>query len=336
MGGVAGHNARERAYVPAPDTSAMEGERALRRDGALVRSAFDDKVRLRPMQVSESLLSPRTPLPFASGKTHPPCDFVSKPGRPVDCPPLVVRAASSPVDGDIVHFGRTSPVVAGNWTVNVAPAAAARKLTHPPAGWGAIWAKAIALAARKWPELRSAYMPYPWPHLYLHPHAVVTLVVEREWNGRPAVFFDQIRRPEDLSLTEIDIILKGLRKRPVESVGGYRRLIRFSRLPWIIRRPVWSFALKWSGRMRSCYFGTFSVHSFPVRGAQVMQSTTPISFSLIYGLPDADGNVLLQLMMDHRIVDGLTSHRIVRAIEAAMREDIVAELTAAGSGGVSR
>ena len=228
---------------------------------------------------------------------------------------------------DIVHFGRRSHVVAGNWTVNVAAAAAARKLRHPAVGWGAIWVKAVALAARKWPELRSAYMPYPWPHLYLHPHAVATVVVEREWNGRPAVFFDQVQRPEDLSLAEIDIILKGLRKRPVEGVGGYRRLIRFSRLPWILRRPMWSFALLWSGRLRSRYFGTYSVHSFPVRGAQVMQSTTPISFSLIYGLPDCDGNVLVQLMMDHRIVDGLTSHRIVRAIEAALKEDIVAELT---------
>jgi hypothetical protein len=229
---------------------------------------------------------------------------------------------------DIVHFGKQSHVVAGNWTVNVAAVAAARKLTQAPVGWSAIWVKAVALASRQWPELRSAYMPYPWPHLYRHPHAVATAVVERVWNGRPAVFFDQVQRPEALPLPEIDIILKGLRKRPVESVGGYRRLIRYSRLPWLVRRPVWSVALKWSGRLRSRYFGTYSVHSFPVRGAQVMQSTTPISFSLIYGLPDADGDVLVQLLMDHRIADGLTSHRIVRAIEAAMKGEIVAELTA--------
>ncbi len=223
-------------------------------------------------------------------------------------------------------------MVAGNWTINVAPVAAARKGSRPQIGWGAIWVKALAIASRTWPELRTAFLPYPWPRLYLHSHAVATLVVEREWNGRPAVFFDQVTRPEALTLAEIDVILKGLRKRPVESVGGYRRLIRFSRLPWIVRRPVWSFALRWSGRLRSRYFGTYSVHSFPVRGAQVMQSTTPISFSLIYGLPDRDGNVLVQLLMDHRIVDGLTSHRIVRAIEAAMKEDVVAELAAAADG----
>jgi hypothetical protein len=39
--------------------------------------------------------------------------------------------------------------------------------------------------------------------------------------------------------------------------------------------------------------------------------------------------MLVQLLMDHRIVDGLTSHRIMLAVEAAMKEDIVAELTAA-------
>jgi len=230
---------------------------------------------------------------------------------------------------DVVHFGKKSHVVAGNWTIDVSPVAVARKLRCPPVGWGAIWVKAVALAGRKWPELRTAYLPFPWPRLYLHPHGVATMVVERAWNGRPAVFFDQIRHPERLSLMEIDIILRGLKRRPVESVGGYRRLIRFSRLPSIVRRAVWSFALRWSGRLRSEYFGTYSVHSFPVRRAQVMQSTTPISFSLIYGLIDPGGNMLVQLLMDHRILDGLTSHRIMLAIEAAMKEEIVAELTAA-------
>lgn len=229
---------------------------------------------------------------------------------------------------DVVHFGKKSHVVAGNWTINLAAVAAARKLRHPPIGWGAIWVKAIALASRKWPELRTAYLPFPWPRLYLHPYPVATMVVEREWNGRPAVFFDQIKHPDLFSLAEIDIVLRGLRRRPIETVGGFRRLIRISRMPWIVRRPLWSFALQWSGALRSAYFGTYSVHSFPVRRAHVMQSTTPISFSLIYGLLDPDGDVLIQLLMDHRIVDGLTSHRIILAIETAMKEDIVAELTA--------
>jgi hypothetical protein len=256
----------------------------------------------------------------------PKCGRVVRPDRRWSPVPLHRRWM-----GDVVHFGKKSHVVAGNWSINVAQVAAARKTSCPSIGWGAIWVKAVALASRKWPELRAAYLPFPWPRLYLHPHAVATMVVEREWNGQRAVFFDQIKRPELLSLAEIDIILRGLKRRPVESVGGYRRLIRFSRLPFIVRRPLWSFALQWSGWLRSQYFGTYSVHSFPVRRAQVMQSTTPLSFSLIYGRLNADGELLAQVLMDHRIVDGLTSHRIMLAIEAAMKQDIIAELTAAAT-----
>ena len=50
---------------------------------------------------------------------------------------------------DVVHFGKKSHVVAGNWTINVSPVAVARKLRRPPIGWGAIWVKAVALACRK-------------------------------------------------------------------------------------------------------------------------------------------------------------------------------------------
>lgn len=233
---------------------------------------------------------------------------------------------------DVVHFGQKSHVVGGNRTLDVSAVVAARKLRHPPIGWGAILVKAVALAARKWPELRSAYLPYPWPREYLHPHAVATIVVEREWNGRACVFFDQIKRPELLSLAEIDLIIRGLKRRPVESVGGFRRLIRISRLPWFIRRPLWRLALQWSGRLRSEYMGTYAVHSFPVRGVEVMQSTTPISFTFIYGLPKANGEMLFQSLMDHRVLDGMTAHRIMNAIQGVMREEIVAELTAgAGS-----
>jgi hypothetical protein len=159
---------------------------------------------------------------------------------------------------DVVHFGKKSHVVAGNRSINVAQVAATRKTRRPPIGWGAVWVKAVALASRKRPELRIAYLPFPWPRLYLHAHAVATMAVERAWNGARAVFFDQIKRP---SLAEIDVILRGLKRRPVESVGGYRRLNRFSRLPWIVRRPLSGFALQWSGWLRSQYFGTYSVHS---------------------------------------------------------------------------
>jgi hypothetical protein len=46
--------------------------------------------------------------------------------------------------------------------------------------------------------LRTAYLPYPWPRLYVHPYAVAMIAVERVWNGARAVFADKIKNPAAL------------------------------------------------------------------------------------------------------------------------------------------
>src|SRR6266511_3941515 len=56
----------------------------------------------------------------------------------------------------------------------------------------------ILEAGSEWPDLRRAYMPFPWAHLYEHPHNVATVVLEREWRNAPAVFYDQIQQPEKI------------------------------------------------------------------------------------------------------------------------------------------
>jgi len=88
---------------------------------------------------------------------------------------------------DIVHFGMRTHPVGVNRIINVSAVAAARKQSQPLVAWAAIWIKAVALASRDWPELRTAYLPYPWPRMYVHPHTVASVVVER------AVFIDKLR-----------------------------------------------------------------------------------------------------------------------------------------------
>jgi hypothetical protein len=230
---------------------------------------------------------------------------------------------------DVVHFGKKSHVVGGNLIINVTAVATARIRNQPLVSWTAIWIKAIALAGQRWPELRTCYLPYPWPRMYLHPHTVATIVIERNWNGAPAVFFDKIRNPEAMSLAEIDGACRGKKQSPIESVGGYRFLIRIARLPWFLRRIVWSFGLYWSGRLRSRYIGTYSVNALPGRRHQVLQSTTPISFSLFHGIPEPNGDMLVQFFADHRVFDGMTLYRMMRTVEAIMNNAIVGELTTA-------
>src|SRR5262249_17821424 len=240
------------------------------------------------------------------------------------------RSSSIPLHrrwmGDIIHFGMKSQTVGCNWIINVAAAAEARKTRHPPVSWVAVWVRAIAMAGSKWPELRTCYLPYPWPRMYLHPFTVATLLVERDWRGASAVFLDTVKNPEALSIIEIDQIFQSLRKLPVESVGAFRLLIRVSKLPLLLRRFLWSIALYWSGRLRSKYVGSIAINFIRAQRFAIAQTKTAISFTIWFGLVKPNGDMLVQLFWDHRVLDGMAANRMIRDLEAMMNAEIVEEL----------
>jgi hypothetical protein len=175
--------------------------------------------------------------------------------------------------------------------------------------------------------LRTLYLPLPWAQLYVHADMVCTVAIERTWQDAAAVFFEQFAAPDRRSLRELDEMLRGLKQAPVESVGSFRRLIRFARLPVLLRRLVWSIALAWSGPFRMRYFGSTALNPFPV-GGRITQSAMPVSFMLYFGLIESNGDADIQIFYDHRVMDGVEVYRIVRDLEATMNRDIVAELKA--------
>jgi hypothetical protein len=243
---------------------------------------------------------------------------------------LFQRYASLPLSRrwivDVVHFGLKSHVVGISIDLNLSPLAAARRTRQPLIAWSAIVTKAIASMGREWPQLRRAYLPFPWPHFYEHPHCVAALLVEREWRGSKAVFFDHIRDPESMSVAEIDAVLRQLKTVPVESVGGFRRLIRMTRLPRPLRRLIWSVALYGWGRWRSHYLGTFSINAMPARSTRAAQSTTPITVSFLHGPIDGNGTMPMDVFFDHRVIDGMEIHRFLRDLQTTLNGEIAAEL----------
>jgi hypothetical protein len=227
---------------------------------------------------------------------------------------------------DLMNCAPTSSIVGGARLMNVTAVAAARREHEPSIAWGAIFLKAVALAAGRFPELKRCYMPLPWPHFYEHPTCVATIVVERVWRGERAVFMDQILAPEQKTLLELDRILRGLKKLPVEGVGGYRRLLRVARYPRPLRWLLLRLVLYGSGHLRSRYFGTFMVNSIPARRQYLTQSSTIPSLAFFYGPPEPSGEMPVQLFFDHRVLDGGTASRLLTAIIAALNNEILAEL----------
>ena len=226
---------------------------------------------------------------------------------------------------DIIHFGKKSHVIGCNWRINLAPVLAARATHQPAIGWTAMWMKALALVCQRHAELRTAYLPFPWARLYVHPDCICTVAIERTWQGAAAVFFAQIRRPDDLSLSELDNWLRRFKQEPVESFGSFRRIIRYARPPVLVRRLIWSLVLYWSGPLRAKNLGTCALNPFPT-GGSVTQSATPLSFLLYYGLVEPNGDTQVQILFDHRVMDGIDAYRILRNIEAVLNREIVAEL----------
>jgi hypothetical protein len=226
---------------------------------------------------------------------------------------------------DIVHFGKKSHVMGCTWRINIAPLLAARAASQPAIGWGAIWMKALALVGRRRAELRTAYLPFPWARFYVHPECVCSVVIERTWQDAPALFFEQFAHPDQMSLAEIDRLLRSLRQIPVESNGSFRRLIRWAKPPVLVRRLLWSAMLYWWGPLRAKCTGTYAINSFPT-GGSITQSAMPISFLLYYGLVEANGDTQIHIMYDHRVLDGVEVYRIVRDMEVTINRDVVAEI----------
>ena len=227
---------------------------------------------------------------------------------------------------DVGHFASQSCALGANTTLNVAPLAKERRRHRPPIGWTALLVKAVALVGCRMPALRQAFMPFPWPHLYQHPRTVASIIVERGWQGEVGVFFDQVQGPEELPLAEIDTLIRGMKFLPIDSVGGFRRVIRFARMPTPLRRLICRIALYGSGRLRARYFGTFSINSIPAPRTEVAQSGTPLTLSLFYGYIEPSGDVLIQALWDPRVIDDGPMWRMLQELENTLNGEIVAEL----------
>jgi hypothetical protein len=228
--------------------------------------------------------------------------------------------------GDLVHFARKVPTVPVQRHMDVSAVAAERHAATPRPGWCAIFTKAYACVAAETPELRRAYMAFPWPHLYEHPVSVASVAVERQYEGEDAVFFVQVREPEARTLAEIDQKLREGKEAPIASVGSFRRAVRISRLPRPLRRALWWFGLNVKGRKRASYMGTFGVSVYAALGAASLHPLSPLTTAMNYGVIDPAGGIDVRIIYDHRVMDGTTVARALARMEEVLNGQILDEL----------
>ncbi len=224
--------------------------------------------------------------------------------------------------GDFLHSARKVPSVPVQRRMNIAPLMVAREQASPRPSWCALFTKAYALVAAARPELRRAYLTFPWPHLYEHPVSIASIAMEREVENEPAVLFVQLRGVEEHSPEQIDRYLKECKETSVERVATFRRALRISRLPWPLRRLIWWVGLNWSGYKRARNLGTFGVTVYSGLGAEALHPLSILTTTLNYGVIAEDGTVDVRLIYDHRVLDGATVARALGELERVLNHQL--------------
>jgi len=227
--------------------------------------------------------------------------------------------------GDLMKFSMSVPRVTVQRQMNITPLIQARSGMEVRPSWTAIFLKGYALLSQELPELRRAYVKFPRPHLYEYPKSVASVAHEREHEGERAVLLSRIKAPEDRAIPELDRLLGIYRNRPVLQVREFRRALELARLPRVIRRSAMWFSLN-IGRQRANFFGTFQLSVYSALGAESLNPLTPLTTLFNYGQISKEGEVMVRIHYDHRVLDGANVARALVRFEQILNSEVAAEL----------
>lgn len=229
---------------------------------------------------------------------------------------------------DLMDASARAPTVTIQKDVHLAEVVAARNLASPRPSWCGIFTKAYASVVANRPELRRAFLSFPWERLFEYHQTSADIVAEARVGDETVVVGVPLKRPEALPLLEIDRKLAWHLERPIERLRTYRRALGLARLPPFLRRWVWWYLLNVSGRKRARYFAAFCVSSVGHLGVDLLNPLTPLTSLLHYGAIEPTGKVSLRLTFDHRVLDGAAAARALNETEEILKTAILAELHA--------
>jgi hypothetical protein len=227
---------------------------------------------------------------------------------------------------ELLDACRGIPIITIERRMHLSEVVAARAALENPPSWVVLFARAFGLVAVRRPELRRAYLPAPWPHMYETSESVASIAVERLYEGEPAVFFGQLRGPENQTLVQLHEALRGFRAKPLDDVREFRRTLKIMQLPRLLRRPLWWYAINLRGTVRTRHFGTFGISSTASAGSTCRNLISPVTAAINYGVLNDDGTLDVRMHFDHRVLDGMPAARALADIEEVLNTTLLAEL----------
>ncbi len=228
---------------------------------------------------------------------------------------------------DLMYASIGVPFVSLQRTLDIRELTEARALAAHPPGWAAIFVKAFCLVAKEQPVLRTLYAKWPWPHFYELPRSIAMVAIARVENGEDCVLPQRVTAADEVTLAEVDRLIRQAKTAPIAEVPAFRKMLRASALPLPLRRLVWLVGLNF-GRQRANYFGNVAVTSVAAYGAGELHALSPGPYILSYGVTEPGQTIDVVIRWDHRVTDAARIAKTLTRLEQVLNTEIAAELRA--------
>jgi len=225
---------------------------------------------------------------------------------------------------DLCRIAGSLPLYPLERTMHLGELAAIRQAASPQISWPVLFMKAYGLVAAQEPRLRQSYIRWPWPHLLHHRESVAMLAVNRRHGDAERLCWGRFIEPEHRSLVDLQAELERYKTEPVEEI--FRRQVRLSFFPAILRRLAWWLALNTSGSKRGKRVGTFGMSTVAGQGGLNHYHPSCLTTSITYGPLDAAGRMAVTLVFDHRVIDGAPLAAALARLEEVLNGPIAREL----------
>ena len=253
--------------------------------------------------------------------------------------PIVTRSRFTAARGcvsDVARLAQEIPLFPVERTMPLGPLATVRAAVGKTAsakqpastsriGWAAVFLKAYALVAREMPVLRTWLVRgFSGTRLATTAESVATLAVNRVEEGEDRLFWARLAAPDAKSLPEIQQFVVDCATKPVEEM--FKRQLELEMVPGFLRRTILRWNMNSFSRKRAARIGTFSLSTLAGMGATNRFHPTICTTSLSYAPLDSDGNCLVTLIADHRVLDGAVVARALARLEEVLCHEMLWEL----------
>jgi len=231
---------------------------------------------------------------------------------------------------DVIRVAKNQPMGSLVRDLDLSQVARLRKQVHPRLSWNVLFMKAYSIVCAENSDLRSSYVPFPWPHLYLHDDNVCFLTISREYQGEMWLFFARFNTPENKSLLHLQQQFETYRNAPPETIKQFRHQITFSKYPFFVRRFVWWLLFTFFPKHRMNNMGTFGMNLSGFKdtiGAHGSMTLGPITTIIGVDLLPRRGISKFLYTFDHRVLDGKPAFDMIEELYKALKGPIADELT---------